>query len=374
VLDHQTEGFSTYHHWLRSQGYRPPDTARDGSRVFGRHTAARLPEAAGKPAFLAREASRFLDEHGGGPFALVVSFLEPHMPFYGPWDGRYPPAEIDLPATWYASADEGMPLRNRLRREEYALENPFVGSNDERGWRELKARYWGLASLVDEYAGRIIDHLHGLGVAEDTIVVYTSDHGDMMGEHRLVAKCVPNEGAARVPLIVLVPGDAPRRVATPVSQVSLLPTLLDALGHRVPAHAQEPSLLPLMRTGDTRPDEAEVVLEWSGTPHGETADGQRVSPDVLRALDTPLERAIRALAAQQRTIRRGRWKLTVDESAEHELYDLDADPGETDNLLAPGRPPHAPPTALAAARDLWVRVRTWQERTGDRLTLPAPVP
>jgi arylsulfatase A-like enzyme len=165
--------------------------------------------------------------------------------------------------------------------------------------------------------------------------------------------------AARVPLIVRVPGAAPRRGATPVSQVGLVPTLLDALGHPAPAHAQEPSLLPLMRTGDTRPDAAEVVLEWSGTPNGETADGRRVSPDVLRAQDAPLERAVRALAAQQRTIRRGRWKLTVDEAAEHELYDLVADPHETTNLLSAGRSRRLPAPALAAAHDLWARLRAY---------------
>ncbi|MGH2369071.1 MAG: sulfatase family protein, partial [Chloroflexota bacterium] len=189
-----------------------------------------------------------------------------------------------------------------------------------------------------------------------------TDHGDMMGEHRLVAKGVQYEGASRVPLIVHVPGLAPRRLATPTSQVDVTPTLLDALGHEAPAHVQGRSLLPLMQAGDTAPDAAEVVFEWSGAREGETADGQRYHGDALAQL---------AMAAQQRTIRRGRWKLTVDEAGDHELYDLVADPEETRNLLYAGEGRTPPAEAQAAARDLWERLRAWQARTADALPLEA---
>jgi arylsulfatase A-like enzyme len=80
----------------------------------------------------------------------------------------------------------------------------------------------------------------------------------------------------------------------------------------------------------------------------------------------------RAVIAQQRTIRRSRWKLTVDEAGEHELYDLASDPEETHNLLyeAPG---HLPGPALAAARALWTRLQAWQRATGDTAHLLPPV-
>jgi arylsulfatase len=365
IRDHRSEGFSTYHHWLLEQGFTPPDTAPDGSPVFSRRTAARLPEAAGKPAFLAREACRFLDAHGREPFVLVVNFLEPHMPFFGPWDAMYPPQEMELPPTWYGAPDAGMPRRHRLRRQGYATHNPHVETNDAPGWKALKARYWGLASLVDAYVGRILDHLARLGLDEETIVVYSTDHGDMMGEHRLLAKGVQYEGASRVPLIVRVPGLGPRRLATPVSQVDLVPTLLEALGRAVPGHLQGRSLLPLMRHGDAGDQgEAEVVFEWNGARGGTLADGHRMEGDPEVA---------RVQAAQQRTIRCGRWKLTVDEAGEHELYDLRADPLETTNLLYGDRLSQAPGAADAVA-ELWARLLAWQERTADRLALPQPVP
>jgi arylsulfatase A-like enzyme len=363
VKDHHAEGFSTYWHWLVAKGYQPPDRAADGTAVFSRGTAARLPEAHGKPAFLAEEACRFLDTYGHQPFALYVNFLEPHMPFFGPWDDRYDPDEVGLPETWHGESDAGMPLRYRLRQEWYAGVNAHVRREGAPGWKELRARYAGLVSLVDKYCGVILDRLAALGLAEDTVVVYSTDHGDMMGEHRLVAKGVPYEGSARVPLIVRVPGLAPKRIATPTSQVDVLPTLLDALGVPVPSHAQGTSLLPLMRQGDANPDQAEVVLEWSGALNGETADGHKLHGT---------EPELRALTAQQRTIRRGRWKLTVDEAGEHELYDLAADPLETRNLLYGTRLDEAP-GARAAASYLWDRLRAWQERTADPLRLPAPL-
>jgi arylsulfatase A-like enzyme len=367
VHDHQKDGFSTYHHWLIAKGYAPPDTAGDGSLVFSRRTAAALPEAAGKPAFLADQACRFLDEHAsfartGQPFALYVNFLEPHMPFTGPWDQMYAPEDMTLAETWYTAPDEGMPLRHQVRRAHYAETRQHIGSDDELSWKSLKARYWGLASLVDKYCGVILDHLDDLGLAEDTVIVYSTDHGDMMGEHRLVAKGVQYEGASRVPLIVRIPGFSSRRVSTPIGQVDILPTLLDALGVPAPDHLQGGSLLPVMKDGDAAADAIadQVVFEWSGARNGLAADGHRFEGG---------EEAARAIAAQQRTIRHDRWKLTVDEYGQHELYDLTSDPDETRNLLFAGR---LATSAAATLPDLWQRLRAWQFRTADSLILPEP--
>lgn len=371
IKDHQKDGFSTYHHWLIAKGYAPPDTASDGSKVFGRRAAAALPEAAGKPAFLADQACRFMDEHAsfakeGQPFALYVNFLEPHMPFTGPWDDMYRPEDMALPASWSLPPDEGLPLRHRVRREHYAETKEHIGRDDEQGWKSLKARYWGLASLVDKYCGVILDHLADLGLAEDTIVVYSTDHGDMMGEHRLVAKGVQFEGASHVPLIMRVPGLAPQRVSTPVSQADLLPTLLEALDVPTPNNLQGSTLLPVLREGDAASSHIadQVVFEWSGARGGLAADGHRFHGT---------EETNRAIGAQQRTIRHGKWKLTADEFGQPELYDLESDPDETRNLLFGSRLA-ASPEATAALPTLWQRLRDWQSRTADSLILPEPHP
>jgi arylsulfatase A-like enzyme len=386
VHDHRAHGFSSYHRWLVSQGHQPPDRAADGSRIWSRESAARLPEHLGKPAFLAREACRFLDEHQaahpGAPFVLSVNFLEPHMPFCGPWDDLFPPDDVRLPETWGTAPDSGMPLRYRLRRDGFAARNPHVSTDDAAGWRALAARYWGLASLVDAYAGRILDHLEALGLADSTVVVYSTDHGEMMGEHRLLAKAMPYEASAQVPLILRAPDVSPRRVAAPVSQVDLVPTLLELLGQPLPDRLQGRSLLPVLgQSAEGREGEAsapvsgrDVVIEWSGVPRGGAVSGYRPPQAGAPSDGSPeAETVLRAMAARLRTIRSGQWKLTVDEFGEHELYDLEADPLETRNLLF-ARRLQANGSAGAAVGPLWRRLQEWQRRTADPVTLPAPEP
>jgi arylsulfatase A-like enzyme len=353
-----SEGTSAYHRFLTARGYVPRDQGRLGFPIFNRETAARLPEEVGKPAFIARECVRFLEANRDRPFILSANFLEPHFPFFGPSDGMYDPADVELPRSWYGELEPGVPRHYRLLRREYATRNPHVASNDERGWQDLTARYWGLCSLVDRHAGRVLQRLEELGLAEHTIVVYTSDHGDMMGQLRMVTKSVQFEGATRVPFLLRVPGLAPRRLATPVSLVDLTPTLLDLVGLPVPGHMQGRSLAPLLREGDgalgQAPDEAEVVIEWNEW------DGIRQVWDPSRGVADPGELAPPSIDA--RTIRRGRWKLSRYATGEAELYDLRADPEETHNAVRE-------PEQAAVVADLDARLRRWQRATGDTLAL-----
>ena len=197
------------------------------------------------------------------------------MPFTGPWDDLYAAAgDAPCPATWDAPARSGdapalPPAPGGLRR---ARTRTLSQTTTPPAGARLAARYWGLASLVDDVR-RAASWTTWRRSAwpSDTVVVYSTDHGDMMGEHRLLAKAMPYEGASRVPLLFRVPGLAPRRIATPVSQVDVTPTLLDLLGLPVPPHVQGQSLLPLLRDGDADPQSGEIVFEWSGARPGEGA-------------------------------------------------------------------------------------------------------
>jgi len=330
---------SDYRAFLTECGY----DADTGGHAISREAAARLPEEVGKPAFQAQECRRFLDTFGGQPFFLMCNFLEPHPPVTGPLDDLYRPGEMTLPESWYREMEPTVPARFRQRRDPALYPNHYTNlpSNDELGWKTLKARYWGLATLVDRYCGAILDHLDALGLKDDTIVVYSTDHGDMMGEHRLLNKGVPYEGSARVPLIIRVPGLAPRRITTPVSQVQLVATLLELLGQPVPTHLQGESFAPLLAGQHAGPEE--VVVEWNGF------DG---TPGDRRGPEPP----------EVRTIRRGQWKLNVHASGEHELYDLQADPGELHNAFSD-------PGSTVVRGDLFDRLLRWQRRTGDPLAL-----
>ena len=356
--DRAVEGYSDYHHFLVERGYEPSDDARDGAKVFSRPTEARLLEEVGKPAFQAAACAQFLEARAAErarPFLLMVNFLEPHPPYFGPYDSLYDPVDMTLPESWYREMEPTVPERYRRRREGYTREAP-VATNDERGWKELKARYWGSCTLVDKYVGQILDRLETLGLAEDTVVVYSTDHGDMMGEHRLLQKSVQYEGATHVPLIVRAPGIAPRRITTPFSQVHLVPTLLDLLGREMPPDVQGTSLVPLLANGDTAPDEAEVVIEWNGLERQISGGGE---PGDARGVEAQLR------SVDVRTIRRGRWKLNVHLTRELELYDLENDPGELHNAS------HDAGNARVI-RDLYERLLAWQGATNDMLELPRP--
>ena len=350
---------STYHHWLVENGYAP---AR-GS-VFGRGETARFPEAFGKPAYLASEASRFIREHRDDPFVLFVNFLEPHMPFFGPRDDQYDPSDVILPANLRARPSDDQPLKTRLfERVTYRQGHSGLTLRTEADWRRMIANYWGLCSLVDTHVGHILDTLAACGLEENTIVVYTSDHGDMMGSHGLIAKCVAFEEAVRVPLLVRLPGQCcAARVKGPVSQVDLVPTLLDLMGQPIPDHLEGKSLRPYIEAaGDVPLDD--VFIEWNGHNNGLGDVIGRVSiPESMRDL-APEQEIVAAITDPVRTvITVDGWKLNWSPLGEHELYCLEDDPLEVSNL--------AGPDTRGLVAGLADKIRRWQERTRDTVVLP----
>ena len=350
------EATSSYHAFLIEQGLEP-----ENGRRFGRDEACRLPEPYGKPAFLAREASRFIRAHQHDPFVLYVNFLEPHPPFFGPRDDQYDPASMPLPANFDAIAAADQSLKARVFAEAYrewgtsglTLETPEA-------WQRLLANYWGLCSLVDTHVGTILDTLEACGLSDSTIVVFTSDHGDMMGSHRLVAKCVMFEEAVRVPLLIRLPGQrSGRRVETPVSQIDVVPTLLDLLAQPSPGHLQGTSLRTALETGEDRA--RDVFIEWNGHNTGILGEERgrhsippRLQESVSHAeLDASIRDPVRTIITAEG------WKLSYSPRGRHELYDLSSDPGETTNLYGK----REQDASLVA--DLQGRIGRWQERTED---------
>ena len=353
---------SDYHHFLVANGLSPAD-----GDAFTRAEAARLPEQFSKPAYLAREARRFIREHAGEPFVLFVNFLEPHMPFFGPRDGQHDPADVPLPGNFEHPPTADQHPKMRLFHQHYR-ESGCGGSaplNGPAAWRELIARYWGLCSQVDTHVGAILAALEDAGLADSTIVVYTSDHGDMMGSHQLAAKCVMFEEAVRVPLLIRLPGQTvPRRIAAPVSQIDLVATLLDCMGHDVPDRRQGRSLRALLEGRQAGPAD-DVIIEWNGPNCGLAADvvGRVELPKHLEDCCT-VEEAAAAVRDPVRTIvTADGWKLACSPMGAHELYDLNEDALETTNLAR--RAELAP-----LMRGLADRIRAWQQRTGDAVELP----
>ncbi len=341
---------SDYCAYLQSRSIAPDKhRGRDNDLPFySRNFCARLPEELSKPAFVAENACRFIEEHHSQRFCLFVNFLEPHMPFFGPRDDQYPPAEVGLPANFEHEMDDSVPKKCRRLAEHYRQKgNSGLKLKSEADWRRMIANYWGLVSLVDTSVGKIMAKLSKSGLEDDTIVVFTSDHGDMMGSHRLLAKTVQFEEALKVPMTIRAPGISPRRVAERVSQIDLVPTLLELMGESTPESLQGTSLAPPISCAQPLPPR-DVFVEWNSSDLDPAKDaGYGAEPDP----------AVRTVISSEG------WKFNWGENGECELYNLISDPLETASVFA--EPEH---TDIVS--NLKQKIRTWQDNTGDCQYLP----
>ncbi|MBV9416660.1 MAG: choline-sulfatase, partial [Solirubrobacterales bacterium] len=162
------------------------------------------------------------------PFLLVVSFANPHDPWEVPpryWD-LYDPAAISLPAVRWIPFEEADPHSRRLRQMS-AIDEVSLSEQDV---RRARHGYYAAISYVDERIESVLAALRSTGLDENTIVVFTADHGEFLGERGLWYKMSFLEPAVRVPLLVCVPGEGAGRVSSPVSLLDLAPTLLELAG------------------------------------------------------------------------------------------------------------------------------------------------
>jgi choline-sulfatase len=256
------------------------------------------------------EAMRKLYALGRGPakrpFMLTVSYTHPHNPFnttQAYWD-RYDHEEIDLPAVPHIPYEARDPHSKRhyllTRMDEYDM-------TDER-IRMARHAYYGMVSYFDDKVGELLGALDDAGLAENTVVVLTADHGEMLGERGMWYKMCLFERAMRVPLLFRLPAGArtARRVARPVSHLDVLPTMLE-LAVDAPASLVEAidghSLVPLMR-GNEDGEAHDIYAEY-------TAEGA-IAPCLM--------------------VRSGTHKYIWSEPDGGQLFDIANDPHERENL------------------------------------------
>ena len=208
-------------------------------------------------------------------------------------------------------------------------------------------------TLVDSMVGMIADALDEAGISDNTAVVFSSEHGDMAGDHRMLEKRSFYEEASRVPLLMRVPwlSQSARRIEGSVGHIDLIPTLLDLMGEPAPAHLQGKSLAPVLK-GDADLSDNEVLIQWNGISP-EMEDRALGWPQINRMLNNPW-----------RSVVVNRWKLNLCAADQCELFDLRSDPHETRNLFDD-------PAQRDRIRDMTARIRAWQVRTGDSAPLPS---
>jgi len=350
-----TEGVSDYCRFLMERSH-VPDKANGG---FSKNAVSNLPFEVSKPVFLEQQACRFIEEHQSDPFLLVVSYVEPHSPYNGPLNDEHSLAEIGSETIAPLSPD--LPLRYKLtqewQRNEAMLDRnrlpcPYFFGITPEEYRGIRQRYFGLITMVDRSIGGVLACLERTGLIDQTIIVLTSDHGDMLGDHHLFGKEVMFEEATRVPYLIRQPGQRRQlRITQPVSHIDFLPTLLDLLNRPPPAQCQGQSKLALLR-GETMAPE-NVFMQWS-------PNRMKVLKGTRLAKRSAVKRAINE--STRAVVLHDGWKLCLRDKDKNELYHLRKDPGERQNLY------HLADYKAIVKRGT-AEIHDWQERVSDRLRL-----
>ena len=279
-----------------------------------------LPPAWHNSTWTGNRAIAFLEANQSRPFCLWVSFPDPHHPFDAPepWSRMHHPDEVELPQHrtqdldrrpwWHRAALEGEPTLVDEKMKDFRKSYSRTPSQSDEQLRHLIANYYGMISLVDHNVGRILMRLEELGLSENTLVVFTSDHGDWLGDHGLILKGpMMYEGLLRVGCIVKGPRvPSGKVVQDPVSTLDLPATFFDYCSVPPAREIHGQSLKKLIDSeGETRDF---AYNEWDLHP------------------------SRCGVWLKLRTVRTKTHKLTMElESGTGELYDLEGDPEEMDN-------------------------------------------
>ncbi|MBI3972837.1 MAG: sulfatase-like hydrolase/transferase [Chloroflexi bacterium] len=316
---------------------------------------------------VAERAARFIAAQRGiaRPWALWLSIPDPHSPYQAPepYASRFDPDGITLPP-W--EPDE---LAHKPERVRVFYDLMRFRDATEADFRRCVAMYYAMVAFIDDAVGRVLGVLEQTGQAEDTIVVFLSDHGDYAGEHRMVAKSSTfYDCLTRVPLLLRFPGRVPAGQTCPelVSTMDVLPTCFALAGLDGPPGVSSRPLPAPYIPGGGWPRDAVFSEYGAGGPPVRLRDVQAFGDG--QAIGT-VRAMLNAREAQGRPkmVRAGRWKycwdpLDPDDEA-RELYDLDADPWELHNLASD--PAHA---QLCAALER--RLLRWSVATEDAAPRP----
>lgn len=280
------------------------------------------------------QALNFIRELPEGPFALFTYLWAPHPPLRvpEPYASMYDPDQIVLPEN-IGIAAEGEP---ELRRKGVPAQLADGVSMEE--WRKVWAAHLGLTTMADEIFGAVLEELKAQGRYENTCIIFTSDHGDNLGQHSMYQKMEMYEEAVKVPFVIKVPGENAGSSDGVISHLDIKPTICELAGIDDKT-GDGISLLPIIR--GEKPDENRIVFsQYSGNPGYGT---------------------IRRAAVSKR------YKYVYDNQRQHELYDLEKDPHEMKNVAGEAQYQEALNTMYAACRDFNEKHKdyfNWEENKG----------
>mgnify|MGYP000128984029 FL=1 len=294
-----------YGEYLERHGY---DVWTDPhSFTFPQHITQQsaYPEEHHQTTWVADWSIEYLQQHPEDrPFFMYTSFVDPHHPFTppAPYDTMYKPEDMP-PPFWNEKELERWPegYISKYYNEEHGHEAIGMHKLQDSDWQRIKAYYYGMVSLIDKQVGRLISTLEERGMLDNTIIVFTSDHGEMLGDRHLCFKGTLFDEVTSVPLIYADPRDGHQneRREQLTSSIDLMPTILASAGVDIPQSVQGMSLLPAV------------------------ADESHELRDALLIQESAVRRTVRTHEAQ----------LSWHGEGKHsELYDLTRDPNCVDNL------------------------------------------
>jgi len=315
-----------YVKWLRGQGIDPdricgPANSLPHDYACPQAWRTAVPAELYPTRFIQQEALRVLQrwtgEDSGSPFLLAVSFPDPHHPFTPPgryWD-LYRPADMPLPRSFDlpTTLPQVLHARAERARSEEAAHGYGAFAATRREAQEAAALTAGMVAMIDDAVGALLQSLRDSGRDRDTIVIFTSDHGDFLGDHGLLLKGPLHlQSLLRVPFIWRDPGrqDAIRRSAALASSIDIAATILDRVGIAAPNGMQGQSLLAAMGPPGAGGGAGSLLIE---------EDAQQAALGF-------------ATAPRIRTLVTDRYRLSLyGRSGSAELFDLREDPDEIVN-------------------------------------------
>jgi len=322
-----------YERWFHSRGEtgearRLWEESTDGRGLLAPQTwNSALPAAWHPTTWVTDRSINYLQERAkqDDPFCLWISYPDPHHPFDcpEPWNKLYDPAEVDLPKhrqldlenrPWWHTELYGKV--EKIGREQYASPNSKqkvsrISNPTEEELRHITANYYGMISFLDHGLGRLTSAIQDLGLDKDTIIVFTTDHGELLGDHGLMLKGPTlYEGLVRIGMVVVAPDSLQdKNIYDPVSTIDLAATFYDYANIERPETILQSNSLRSLISGTSKSERDCAYCEWK-------AGEERYGVDL-----------------DLRMIRTSRYKAIFELNSNcGELYDLEEDPQEMSNL------------------------------------------
>lgn len=320
-----------YEDWVRERDPELVQTLRElRPRLLGDlYRESPVPEALYPTSYVTDRAVDFLEtyanrDRGKAPFLLKVSYPDPHHPCTPPgrYAGMYRAEDMELPASFgdVESVRKHPYLGTRI--DTRGLRNMIFRTAEENEVRNFISHTYGMITMIDDSVGEILSTLKKLGLEDDTMVVYTSDHGDMMGDHGMILKgWIPYQGILRVPMIIKVPGMTTGGVCESlISSVDLAPTILSVCN----TEGERPS--PVLQGIDVTPmlEDPAVALRDCCLIEVDEIDRDAAGP----------RPDFQPSAGRLKYLMTGRYSLVIYDGfpGYGDLFDLQEDPHELNNL------------------------------------------